>query len=249
MPTQANLEFGADHAAARDAVHSVLNVIDLAQQLQCAGFQTMSARSQAGNRAEYLRRPDLGRRLHQASSASLECGVERVPGRLTVVIGDGLSAEAPQRYAVPIVNELRLKLLDWTMDSIVLAEQARVALGDEIGRLRGAEAVLVLLGERPGLKAADSLGAYLTYGPRVGLTDASRNCVSNIREGGLSISLAVTKLAYLLDGARALGRSGVVLKDNSELPRFDTSHAVLPKADGLKSLLDATAFLLQGDVS
>jgi ethanolamine ammonia-lyase small subunit len=218
MPTKANLDFEADHASARDAVHSKLNVTNLAHELEAAGFSTLSVRSQAESRAEYLRRPDLGRLLHPSCCATLQC--DPLPRRLTVVIGDGLSAEAPQRYAVPLLQQLRPLLPDWTMDSIVIAEQARVALGDEIGSLRSAEAVLVLLGERPGLKAADSLGAYLTYSPRVGLTDASRNCVSNIREGGLSISSAVTKLVYLLNGARALGQSGVVLKDNSESPQL-----------------------------
>jgi ethanolamine ammonia-lyase small subunit len=221
MPTKANLDFGADHAAARDAVHSKLNVKSLTQDLESAGFLTLSVRSQAESRAEYLRRPDLGRRLHPSCYETLRC--DPLQRKLVVVVGDGLSAEAPQRYAVPLLQQLRPLLPDWTMDSIVIAEQARVALGDEIGSLRGAEAVLVLLGERPGLKAADSLGAYLTYAPHAGLTDASRNCVSSIREGGLSISSAVTKLVYLLNGARALGRSGVVLKDNSESPQSNDS--------------------------
>ena len=245
MPTRANLDFSADHAAARDAVHATLHVAELAHQLQTTGFSTITVKSQAESRPVYLRRPDLGRRLDSSSVELLRCDSKLVPRRLTVVVGDGLSATAPQRYVVSLLTELRPQILGWELDSVVLAEQARVALGDEIGSLRGAEAVLVLLGERPGLKAADSLGAYLTYGPHVGLTDASRNCVSSIREGGLSISAAVTKLVFLLNGSRALGQSGILLKDHSELPLLDSSQARLSGPAELKPLLDASALMLK----
>ena len=244
-PTAATLEFGADHAAARDAVHTRLDVPKLAGELQRAGFLTLHVRSRAGNRQEYLRRPDLGRRLLPASVEILKDEPAAPARRLTAMVGDGLSAAGPQRYAVSLLQELHARLPGWTIDTVVIAEEARVALGDEVGALRGAEAVLVLLGERPGLKSADSLGAYLTYSPRVGLTDASRNCVSNIRDGGLDISAAVTRLVYLLNGARALGRSGVELKDNSDLPQWNGHTAALRDIDGLKGLLDATAALLQ----
>lgn len=238
MPTAANLEFAADHASARDAVHTRMSVVLLQQQLEAAGFCIARAASQAGSRAEYLRRPDLGRRLDAASLQRLRCAPEATAQRLTVVVADGLSSEAPMRYAVALLVELRARLSSWVFDTVVLAEQARVALADEVGELRHAEAALMLLGERPGLKAADSLGAYLTYAPRVGTTDATRNCVSNIREGGLSISTAVAKLVYLLQGARALGQTGVALKDNSELPKVQNA---LAKHVEWRGLLDDSA--------
>ncbi len=153
MPTVANLDFGADHAAARDAVHARLDVEKLATDLHYAGFQTAAVRSQAVSRAQYLRRPDLGRRLDAASAEALLCGLTTTTHRLTVVVCDGLSSAAAPRYGIPILKELRARLTDWTMDTVVIAEQARVALGDEVGALRQAEAVLVLLGERPGLKS------------------------------------------------------------------------------------------------
>lgn len=243
-PTAATLEFAADHAAARDAVHTAMDFAGLARQLEAAGFQTMFVRSQAESRAAYLRRPDLGRRLDAASADRLRTVGEAEAARLTVVVGDGLSAEAPTRYAAPLLIELRERLTDWTLDTVVLADQARVALGDGIGELRRAEAVLMLLGERPGLRAADSLGAYLTYAPHTGRSDATRNCVSNIREGGLGIVPAVTKLVYLLRGARALGQSGVSLKDNSELPPLEGADA-LGNKNAWKGLLEANAELLE----
>jgi ethanolamine ammonia-lyase small subunit len=138
-----------------------------------------------------------------------------------VVVADGLSSIAAETSAVALVISLRERLQDWTLDDVIVATQARVALGDPIGELRGAEAVLMLIGERPGLSSPDSLGAYLTYQPRIGRTDAERNCVSNIRPGGLSPEDAAQRLVNLLQGARALGVSGVALKDTSD----DTASA------------------------
>lgn len=244
MPTGANLEFSADHAAARDAVHAELDTATLQEQLESAGFGVVTVQSRAKDRAEYLRRPDLGRRLSVASAERLRLQEEVMTQRLAVVVSDGLSAEAPMRYAAPLLIELRARLPAWQMGEVVIARQARVALGDEAGELLRAEAVLVLLGERPGLKAADSLGAYLTYAPRIGTSDALRNCVSNVRENGLAIPAAVTKLVYLLNGARALGQSGVVLKDNSEMPMLANDDAQLTSGEW-KGLLDATAALLE----
>jgi ethanolamine ammonia-lyase small subunit len=144
---------------------------------------------------------------------------------LTVVIADGLSALAPMRHAIPLLEVLQKSLSGWVLDSIVLATQARVALADEIGHARGAEATIILIGERPGLNSVDSLGAYLTYQPQSGRTDAERNCVSNIRPEGLSYAHAAFKLLFLLNGARTLGLSGVALKDDSDaswLPQLST---------------------------
>ena len=210
--TQSMLEFEMDHARARDAIHTPFNTDRLAADLQAAGFEVLHARSNVKDRAEYLRRPDLGRSLSPHSREHLTCCA--VARSLAIVVADGLSSLAPKLHAVGVLEALRPRLNAWHLDVIILAQQARVALGDEIGQLRGAEAVLVLIGERPGLKSFDSLGAYLTYAPHLGRTDAERNCVSNIRAGGLSYEQAAERLALLLQGARALGATGVALKED-----------------------------------
>lgn len=217
LPTGAHLEFTRDHALARDAVHLPLDVDALADGLRSQGFPSIRITSRAADRSEYLRRPDLGRRLHADFVAIVQD--KGAVQRLTVVIADGLSAQAPARHAVPLLLQLRELLVDWTMDDVVIATQARVALADEVGALRGAEATLILIGERPGLKSPDSLGAYLTYGPRVGRTDAERNCVSNIRPEGLTYDVAAHRLAHLLRRARELAGSGTMLKDDSDAPQ------------------------------
>lgn len=216
MPTEAVLEFNADHALARDAVHASLNTEALRQQIEEAGFQTLPAWSRVRTRPEYLRRPDLGRSLDPECIPSLKRGAAAGPDLLTVVVADGLSSLAPASHALPLLQLLRDGLVGWQIDSVVVATQARVALGDEIGQLRGAEAVLVLIGERPGLRSPDSLGAYLTYRPRIGRMDSERNCVSNIRPAGLAYDHAVFRLLHLLMQARALGATGVALKDDSD---------------------------------
>ena len=169
----------------------------------------------------------MGRLLAEECEARLT-PEKKVDGLLTAVAADGLSSMATMRNAVPLLEQLREQVQDWVFDSVIIATQARVALGDRIGELRRAEAVLMLIGERPGLTSPDSLGVYLTYQPRAGRTDAERNCVSNIRMGGLSAEVAAGRLAQLLKGARQLRGSGVVLKD-----RFgeDTPTIGQPKPD------------------
>lgn len=216
IPTSSMLAFDADHALARDAIYASMPVDRLEQIFADIGLATISVTSQVRGRSEYLRRPDLGRRLTQQSAEALHRGEVGDPQLLTIVIADGLSALAPATHAPPLIAALREVLKNWSVDSIVIATGARVALGDEIGQIRGAEAVLVLIGERPGLKSPDSLGAYLTYRPRIGCMDSERNCVSNIRPAGLSYSQAAFRLAYLLHQARLLGVSGVRLKDESD---------------------------------
>lgn len=225
LPTRALLDFGMDHALARDVIYTPLDTEKLARELEASGFSSKRAWSLAKDRAEYLHRPDLGRRVDAACVNGLRA---RASGTrlLTVVVADGLSSLAPATHALPLLRELAQRLDDWELDDVVIATQARVALGDEIGSLRGAEAVAVLIGERPGLNASDSLGAYLTYKPFVGRADAERNCVSNIRPAGLSYQQAAYKLAYLLQEARALGGTGVRLKDASD----ELSSGVLPHA-------------------
>jgi len=229
MRTDSVLEFNGDHALARDAIYMPLDTSAMREQFAQEGFATVTARSRVRDRSEYLRRPDLGRVLHPESVAALEAKND-VKDRLTVVVSDGLSALAPELHALPLLKELRRGLAAWSLDTVVLATQARVALGDGIGELRRAKAVLVLIGERPGLKSPDSLGAYLTYEPRVGRMDAERNCVSNIRPAGLSYEQAAFRLLHLLNQARMLGATGIALKDDSESVRSleMSSHVVQP---------------------
>ena len=217
LPTQEVLRFALAHAQARDAVHIPLDAAQLDADLRQAGFETLRVESAAPDRGTYLARPDLGRRLSQASRAGL-VGVGWAKADLAVVVADGLSSPAAASHAVPLLAALapRLQALGLALGPVVVATQARVALGDEIASLLGAPAVLVLLGERPGLSAPDSLGAYLTYAPQVGRSDAERNCVSNIRGGGLPYDLAAFKLAWLIDQALTRRLSGVALKDESD---------------------------------
>lgn len=216
LPTRALLEFGLAHARARDAVHTTLDADALQAALAVEGFgAALPAHSAAADRAQYLRRPDLGRQLDSSSRAYL-ADLHVDASDVLFVIADGLSARAAQQHAVPLLIETRARLPGWSVGPVVLAEQARVALGDEIGTLLRARQVVVLIGERPGLSSPDSLGVYLTHAPRVGLTDADRNCISNVRPEGLQYGQAAHKLAWLLAGARRLGLSGVGLKDDSE---------------------------------
>lgn len=229
LPTRAVLSFDLAHALARDAVHQPLDLAELAEQWHAAGgAPAIPVRSRAGDRLRYLQRPDLGRRLDQASAASLRAHAGDFD--LAIVLADGLSAPAVQRHALPLVHTL-LPLLDGLrIAPLVLAEQGRVALGDEIGALLRASLVLILLGERPGLSAPDSLGAYLTFAPQVGLLDAQRNCVSNIHNAGLPPAAAAGKLAWLIREALSRRLSGVELKDESELRRME--KIVSPAAAG-----------------
>jgi len=213
LPTEAVLAFGLDQARARDAVRRPLDTPELLEALRAAGFHALPVHSTARDRAQFLLRPDAGRRL-DADSLALLAKQPRTAG-LTVVIADGLSAAAAQHHALPVLQAMRRHLSGWSLTPVVVAEQARVALGDAIGAALGAEAVVVMIGERPGLSAPDSLGLYLSYAPRAGMTDAQRNCISNVRPQGLGYQEAAARLAVLLSGARHLGRSGIVLKDTS----------------------------------
>lgn len=219
LPTSALLEFGLAHALARDAVHLPLDGAALGAALDATGLPHLAVHSQATDRSTYLRRPDLGRLLAPDSRATLEKAAlpPATAPNLAFVIADGLSSLAVARHALPLLSASLELLPGWSMAPVIIAEQARVALGDAIGEALGAATVVVLIGERPGLSSPDSLGIYLTHRPRPGLTDADRNCISNIRPEGLPYAAAASKLAYLLDGARRLGRSGIALKDDSGL--------------------------------
>ncbi|HTV15021.1 MAG TPA: ethanolamine ammonia-lyase subunit EutC [Acidobacteriaceae bacterium] len=217
LPTRPLLEFELAHARARDAVHAAFDADALARSLRDAGFgEPAIVRSQARDRMEYLLRPDLGRSLDDGSRARLQPASSCA---LAIVIADGLSAVAPARHAVLLLEELRRQSPPLENVTMVVANLARVALGDEIGELLHADAVVVLIGERPGLSSPDSLGVYLTWAPRVGRSDAERNCISNVRPEGLPYAEAAARLAWLLSQARRLQISGVGLKDDSESGR------------------------------
>ena len=222
QPTGALLEFSLAHAQARDAVHTALDTASLAGELALAGFEPLHFHSQAADRSHYLRRPDLGRRLNSLSQERLRAASRgaSAPADLVFVLADGLSALAITRHALPVLIAAREQLQGWSIGPVVVAEQSRVALGDEVGELLGARAVDLLVGERPGLSAPDSLGIYLTWSPKVGRTDAERNCISNIRPEGLSYEQAAHTLAGLLQGARRLGSTGVGLKDEQPNARL-----------------------------
>ncbi|MBP0466076.1 ethanolamine ammonia-lyase subunit EutC [Roseomonas sp. PWR1] len=209
LPTAAHLDFQEAHGRARDAVWSALDPAALRQALAPLGSPVLHVRSAAPERRTYLLRPDLGRRLAEGAT------LPSAPGSVAFVVADGLCATGVQRHA-PAVLERLIPALPLPVGPILVAEQARVALGDEVGERIGAAAVVVLIGERPGLSATDSLGLYITWAPRRGRTDAERNCISNVRPGGLSYGEAAAKAAWLLRAAAGLGATGVALKD--EMP-------------------------------
>jgi ethanolamine ammonia-lyase small subunit len=229
LPTGPLLAFTLDHARARDAVHAAFDAAALVAELGALGLPAHRVASRAADRQNYLRRPDLGRRLDEASAAAL-AGLRgeadgKADDRLAIVIGDGLSPRAVHAHAIEVMRRLgpRLAADGIAIGDVIVASGARVALGDEIGACLNARMVVMLIGERPGLSAPDSLGAYLTFAPRTGRTDADRNCVSNIHRAGLSHDEAAFKIAWLLRAALARGASGVALKDESgdQAPRIE----------------------------
>ena len=216
MPTKALLEFTLDHARARDAVHAVFDVFSLISGLGGLGLQPVEVSSQARDRKDYLRRPDLGRILDPPSKHLL-ANHAGGPCRLAIVVGDGLSPSAVNAHAIELVRSLvpRLAADGIEIDRAVVASGARVALGDEIGAIIGARMIVMLIGERPGLSAPDSLGAYLTFAPKPDLTDAERNCVSNIHGSGLGYDEAAFRIAWLVREGLARKITGIALKDES----------------------------------
>lgn len=227
LPTAAHLDFQFAHAQARDAVHLAFDVEPLKKQLEALGLEVRVLHSAAQDRDVYLQRPDLGRRLDEASSIELRGHAATGGNRhdLCIVVADGLSALAVHQHAGPMLQRLQayVQAQGWSLAPVCLVHQGRVAVGDEIAELLGARMCLVLIGERPGLSSPDSLGAYLTWAPRVGLTDAARNCISNIRAAGLSYDTAMYKLAWLMDQARRRQLSGVQLKDEAQQALPDAS--------------------------
>jgi ethanolamine ammonia-lyase small subunit len=221
VSTADQLNFQLDHAMARDAVHASLDVRSLLDGLAARKLEAVALKSEVdpSDRQTYLRRPDLGRRLH-ADSIKLISEAPRPdsPGVVFVIV-DGLSALAVERHALPLLDET-LGLLTsqpWRVGPVCILQQGRVAIGDEIGSRLGADMTVVLIGERPGLSAADSLGIYLTWQPRLGRTDAERNCISNIRAEGLSYRDAAERIVYYMNAARRLGATGIALKETAAI--------------------------------
>jgi ethanolamine ammonia-lyase small subunit len=219
LPTAALLDLQEAQARARDAVWSALDEAALeaalAPVLSPLGLPVLRAASEAApDRRTYLLRPDLGRRLRAEGRARLAAAA--APGALAFVVADGLSASGVQAGAPALLAEAvpRLAAAGVPLGPVVVATQGRVALGDAVGEALGAAMVAVLIGERPGLSAPESMGVYLTFDPRPGRTDAERNCLSNIRPGGLSAREAAETLAWLVGAARRLGATGVALKDD-----------------------------------
>ncbi len=217
LTTQANLKFQLDHAEARDAVGEELDAATLVDNLQSRGVKALRLNSAAPDRRVYLLRPDLGRKLDEPSRARLASSAGDYD--IVFVIADGLSARAVTSHALALLDAALPAFRQglWKLAPIVVVEQGRVAIGDEIGEILGARLAAVLIGERPGLSSPDSLGVYLTYAPRVGRTDAERNCLSNIRLQGMSYSEAAQRLFYLSSEARRRKLTGIELKDETSL--------------------------------
>lgn len=236
LPTQPQLAFQLAHAQARDAVHLMLDVQAVLASLQGLGHEALRLHSAAADRHVYLQRPDLGRRLAASSQEALRAwrtahagvrldtnepdeaeaqGEADRPFDIAFVVADGLSPLAIAQHALPLLQCALPRLQDegWRIAPVTLVEQGRVAVADEVGELLGARLVVILIGERPGLSSPDSMGLYLTWMPRVGLTDAHRNCISNVRQSGLSYEEAARKLHWLLTEARRRQISGVSLKE------------------------------------
>jgi ethanolamine ammonia-lyase small subunit len=237
LPTRAQLDFQFAHAQARDAVHLPFDHLTLSKQLAEQGRETLLLHSAAIDRNSYLQRPDLGRKLDDGSAQRLREYALKHPGGvdLVIVVADGLSALAVHRHTLPLLARVTEQGAtdNWSMAPIMLVEQGRVAVADEIGERLGAKMTVILIGERPGLSSPDSLGLYFTYNPKVGLTDAWRNCISNIRLEGLSYGMAAHRLLYLMREACRRQLSGVNLKDEAQVQTLESDASTDMKGNFL----------------
>lgn len=239
LPTRAQLDFQFAHAQARDAVHLAFDHAGLRAQLAEVGRESLLLHSAAAHRDSYLQRPDLGRKLSDESAQALRDYAQANPGGvdLVIVVADGLSALAVHRHTVPFLTRLQEQMAadGWSIAPVVLVEQGRVAVSDEIGERLGANMVVILIGERPGLSSPDSLGLYFTYQPKIGLTDAYRNCISNVRLEGLSYGMAAHRLLYLMREACRRQLSGVNLKDEAQVQTLESDAGADMKGNFLLS--------------
>jgi ethanolamine ammonia-lyase small subunit len=240
MPTRAQLDFQFAHAQARDAVHLPFDHASLSEQLAERDRESLLLHSAAPDRNSYLQRPDLGRKLSTESAKALREYAAAHPGGvdLAIVVADGLSALAVHRHTLPFLTRFAEQSAadGWSMAPVMLVEQGRVAVADEIGELLGAKMTVILIGERPGLSSPDSLGLYFTYNPKVGLTDAYRNCISNVRLEGLTYGMAAHRLLYLMREACRRQLSGVNLKDEAQVQTLESDAGAEMKGN---FLLDA----------
>ncbi|TDV72018.1 ethanolamine ammonia-lyase subunit EutC [Pseudomonas sp. LP_7_YM] len=232
LPTSAQLDFQFAHAQARDAVHLPFDHAALSEQLAGRQRETLTVHSSAPDRNTYLQRPDLGRRLSQDSVAHLRDYAQAHPEGfdLAVVVADGLSSLAVQRHSPAMLERIdQLAAAEgWSVAPVVLVEQGRVAVADEVAALLKCRMVVILIGERPGLSSPDSLGLYFTFAPRVGLNDAARNCISNVRLEGMSYAMAAHTLLYLMREAWRRQLSGVSLKDEAHVPVLEAGEEARP---------------------
>lgn len=237
LPTSAQLDFQFAHAQARDAVHLAFDHQGIRDQLDERGRESLLLHSAASDRNSYLQRPDLGRRLDEASAHILDAYAAAHPGGvdLAIVVADGLSALAVHRHTLPFLARLEEQIAaeGWSVSPIVLVEQGRVAVADEVAERLGAKMSVILIGERPGLSSPDSLGLYFTYAPKVGLNDAYRNCISNVRLEGLSYGMAAHRLIYLMREACRRQLSGVNLKDEAQVNTLESENAADMKGNFL----------------
>ena len=217
IPLKQSLAFKLAHAHARDAVYSELDAEGLMYQLKQFELPVLQLQSKADKRQKYLKRPDLGRQLNEESASLLKD--YKNDADVVIIIADGLSATAVNENSVSLLQCLIPMLLaaKWKIAPLCLVEQGRVAIGDDVAYSLNARFTIVLIGERPGLSSADSMGAYLTYGPKPGCTDETRNCISNIRPQGLPPKPAAEKIFYLVQESFRRKLSGVALKDNAGL--------------------------------
>ncbi|WP_296256841.1 MULTISPECIES: ethanolamine ammonia-lyase subunit EutC [unclassified Pseudomonas] len=232
LPTTAQLDFQYAHAQARDAVHLPFDHAALSEQLAGRQRETLTLHSSAPDRNTYLQRPDLGRRLSQESVVQLRDYAQAHANGfdLAVVVADGLSSLAVQRHSPAMLERIdQLAAAEgWSVAPVVLVEQGRVAVADEVAELLKCRMVVILIGERPGLSSPDSLGLYFTFAPRVGLNDAARNCISNVRLEGMSYAMAAHKLLYLTREAWRRQLSGVSLKDEAHVPVLEAGEEARP---------------------
>ncbi|MDR7128704.1 ethanolamine ammonia-lyase small subunit [Algoriphagus sp. 4150] len=212
LKTAKLLGFRKDHALAKDAVWAALDLPVLQHGLEKLNLPYLMLNSKAQDRETYIKRPDLGRNLNQESKATI--ADSNPPAKdISILIADGLSANAISIHAIHFLKEFLPLIAQFTLAPICLVSQARVAISDGIGELFSSKLAIILIGERPGLSSPHSMGIYLTYNPKAGNTDEKRNCISNIRAGGLPYAYAAGKLAFLTSEALRLKLSGVDLKD------------------------------------
>ncbi|SIO07447.1 ethanolamine ammonia-lyase subunit EutC [Algoriphagus halophilus] len=212
LKTHELLQFRKDHALAKDAVWTEMDIPHLEEGLQDLKLKSLILQSQAESRENYIKRPDLGRKLDENSKQAIR-NLKLATSDLSIILSDGLSAQAIALHALPFLQELLPKLSGYSLAPISIVKQGRVAISDEIGELFSSKLAIILIGERPGLSSPYSMGIYLTYNPKAGNTDEKRNCISNIRAGGLPYAYAAEKLAFLTSEALRLKLSGVHLKD------------------------------------